>query len=164
MRNRELEVQADREGQTVWHDEVDRILNSVIDLTTQIGSPDKETQEQTNYVIKIMILEVDVEILWTKMICEVAELIGLVNHCECMIRGALSMVKDTSLLFIIWSNTKFSYVIFFSQGEGNTVSEDNIPIVKKPKPLKVSRDRIEYVVDNCQGIYHSSIILSFNEW
>jgi hypothetical protein len=160
MRNRELEVQAERKGQTVLHDEVDRILNSVIDLTSQIGSPDKETQEQIKYVIKIMILEVDVEILWTKMICEVAELIGLVNHCECMIRGALSMVKDTSFLFIIGS--KFSYVIFFSQGKGNTVSED-IPIVKKLTPLKISRDWIEYVIDNCQGIYDSSIILGFNE-
>ncbi|MGA7900307.1 MAG: hypothetical protein WCA39_15750 [Nitrososphaeraceae archaeon] len=63
MRNGELEVQAERKGQTVVHDEVDRILNSVRDLTTQIGSPDNETQESTKYLIKIMILEFDVEIL-----------------------------------------------------------------------------------------------------
>ena len=121
MRNGELEVQAERKGQTVVHDEVDRILNSVRDLTTQIGSPDNETQESTKFVIKIMILEVDVEILRTMMKCKVAELVGLMNYCECMIRGALSLVKVPPFLFTIGS--KFPYVIFLSLGKGNTDSE-----------------------------------------
>lgn len=147
-------------GQTVVHDEVDRILNSVRDLTTQIGSPDKETQESTKYVIKIMILEVDVEILRTMMKCKVAELVGLVNYCECMIRGALSLVKVPPFVFIIES--KFPYVIFVSLGKGNTDSED-IPIFKKLTPLKISMDSIEFVIDRCQGISDSSIILGFSE-
>ena len=44
MRNGELEVH-ELKGQTVVHDEVDRILNSVRDLTTQIGSPDKRLRK-----------------------------------------------------------------------------------------------------------------------
>jgi hypothetical protein len=160
MRNGELEVQAERKGQTVVYDEVDRILNSVRDLTSQIGSQDKETQESTKYVIKIMILEFDVEILRTMMICEVAELVSLVNYCECMIRGALSLVKVPPFVFIIGS--KIPYVIFLSLGKGTTVSDD-IPIVKKLTPLKISRDSIEFVIDRCQGISDSSIILGFSE-
>ena len=54
------------------------------------------------------------------MKCKVAELVSLVNYCECMIRGALSLVKVPPFLFIIGS--KFPYVIFFSLGKGTTDS------------------------------------------
>lgn len=89
------------------------------------------------------------------MKCKVAELVSLVNYCECMIRGALSLVKVPPFLFIIRS--KFPNVIFLSLGKGTTDSDD-IPIV-----IEISRDSIEFVIDRCQGISDSSIILCFSE-
>lgn len=83
------------------------------------------------------------------MKCKVAELVSLVNYCECMIRGTLSLVKVPPFLFIIGS--KFPNVIFLSLGKGTTDSDD------------IPRDSIEFVIDRCQGISDSSIILCFSE-